>query len=164
MGPPTRPAAGRRPRGSALGGRVRLVRHRAPRGPAAARNTGGPPRAPSWWPSWTPTSCPAPAGSRRCWRTWPTRRSRWPRPGSPRCPRAAAHPGWLDRYERLRSSLDLGPEPGPSVPRTRVAYVPSAALLVRRAALGAGFDEELRVAEDVDLVLRLHAAGLAGCA
>jgi mycofactocin system glycosyltransferase len=45
------------------------------------------------------------------------------------------------------------------VPRSRVAYVPSAALLVRRAALGAGFDEEMHVAEDVDLVLRLHAAG-----
>jgi hypothetical protein len=32
-------------------------------------------------------------------------------------------------------------------------------MLVRRAALGSGFDEELHVAEDVDLVLRLHAAG-----
>ena len=45
------------------------------------------------------------------------------------------------------------------MPRTRVAYVPSAALLVRRAAVGAGFHEDMHVAEDVDLVLRLHAAG-----
>ena len=45
------------------------------------------------------------------------------------------------------------------VPRSRVAYVPSAALLVRRAAVGAGFDDDMHVAEDVDLVLRLHAAG-----
>jgi mycofactocin glycosyltransferase len=67
--------------------------------------------------------------------------------------------GWLARYEAVRSSLDLGPDPAAVVPRSRVAYVPSAALLVRRAALGAGFDEEMHVAEDVDLVLRLHAGG-----
>jgi mycofactocin system glycosyltransferase len=67
--------------------------------------------------------------------------------------------GWLERYEAVRSSLDLGPDPALVVPRTRVAYVPSAALLVRRSAAGAGFDERMRVAEDVDLVLRLHAEG-----
>jgi mycofactocin glycosyltransferase len=67
--------------------------------------------------------------------------------------------GWLGRYEAVRSSLDLGPDPALVVPRSRVAYVPSAALVVRRAAAGPGFDERLRVAEDVDLVLRLHAAG-----
>jgi mycofactocin system glycosyltransferase len=37
--------------------------------------------------------------------------------------------------------------------------VPSAALLVRRDALGDGFDETMRVAEDVDLVWRLTDAG-----
>jgi mycofactocin glycosyltransferase len=67
--------------------------------------------------------------------------------------------GWLGRYEAVRSSLDLGPDPALVVPRTRVAYVPSAALVVRRSAVGAGFDERMRVAEDVDLVLRLQAAG-----
>jgi hypothetical protein len=67
--------------------------------------------------------------------------------------------GWLGRYEAVRSSLDLGPDPAVVVPRSRVAYVPSAALLVRRAAVRKGFDEELHVAEDVDLVLRMHAAG-----
>ena len=67
--------------------------------------------------------------------------------------------GWLARYEAVRSSLDLGPDPAVVVPRTRVAYVPSAALLVRRAAVGSGFEEDMHVAEDVDLVLRLHAAG-----
>jgi hypothetical protein len=40
-----------------------------------------------------------------------------------------------------------------------VAYVPSAALIVRRAALGGGFDEALRYGEDVDLVWRLHDRG-----
>jgi mycofactocin system glycosyltransferase len=77
-------------------------------------------------------------------------------------PRIVALPpvhGWLARYEAVRSSLDLGPDPAVVVPRTRVAYVPSAALLVRRAAVRAGFHEAMHVAEDVDLVLRLHAAG-----
>jgi mycofactocin system glycosyltransferase len=68
-------------------------------------------------------------------------------------------PTALERYEGLRSSLDLGPRPAPVLPRSRVAYVPSATLLVRRAALGAGFAPELRVAEDVDLVLRLRRDG-----
>lgn len=67
--------------------------------------------------------------------------------------------GWLGRYEAVRSSLDLGPDPALVVPRSRVAYVPSAAMVVRRAAVGAGFAEGMRVAEDVDLVLRLHARG-----
>ena len=33
------------------------------------------------------------------------------------------------RYEAVRSSLDLGPVPALIVPRSRVAYVPSAALV-----------------------------------
>jgi mycofactocin system glycosyltransferase len=40
-----------------------------------------------------------------------------------------------------------------------VSYVPSAALVVRTAAVGDGFDERLRVAEDVDLIWRSVAAG-----
>ncbi|MFP5069536.1 mycofactocin biosynthesis glycosyltransferase MftF [Pseudonocardia nantongensis] len=70
--------------------------------------------------------------------------------------------GAVGRYEAVRSSLDLGPDPALIVPRSRVAYVPSAALLVRVAAVGeAPFDPAMHVAEDVDLVLRLHAAGWA---
>lgn len=68
-------------------------------------------------------------------------------------------PGWLTRYEGLRSSLDLGPHAAPVLPRSRVAYVPSAALVVRRAAITGGFDAAMPVAEDVDLVLRLYEAG-----
>lgn len=68
--------------------------------------------------------------------------------------------GGLERYEQLRSSLDLGRDAGPVLPRTRIAYVPSAALAVRRDLVRRTlFDERLQVAEDVDLVLRLHAAG-----
>ncbi|GAA0478038.1 mycofactocin biosynthesis glycosyltransferase MftF [Streptomyces olivaceiscleroticus] len=67
--------------------------------------------------------------------------------------------GVLDRYEDVRSPLDMGAREGPVVPLSALAYVPSATLVVRRAALGTGFDPRLRVAEDVDLCMRLHAAG-----
>ncbi|MFP5019605.1 mycofactocin biosynthesis glycosyltransferase MftF [Pseudonocardia phyllosphaerae] len=68
----------------------------------------------------------------------------------------------VGRYEALRSSLDLGTDPALIVPRSRVAYVPSAAMLVRTAAVGdTAFDPGMHVAEDVDLVLRLHDAGWA---
>ncbi|GAA3247017.1 mycofactocin biosynthesis glycosyltransferase MftF [Pseudonocardia petroleophila] len=78
---------------------------------------------------------------------------------APRIVALAPVVGWLGRYEAVHSSLDLGPDPALIVPRSRVAYVPSAAMVVRRDAAGAGFDEDMHVAEDVDLVLRLHADG-----
>lgn len=69
--------------------------------------------------------------------------------------------GHLDRYERYRSPLDLGSRPGPVRRRSRLGYVPSAALIGRVAVLRAvdGFDEELRFGEDVDLVWRLAEIG-----
>ena len=63
-----------------------------------------------------------------------------------------------ERYENGWSSLDMGPEESAVLPSTRVPYVPSAAMVVRRSAF-CGFDESLRVAEDVDLCWRMHAAG-----
>ncbi|MET9327618.1 mycofactocin biosynthesis glycosyltransferase MftF [Tsukamurella sp. NPDC003166] len=65
------------------------------------------------------------------------------------------------RYAGLHSSLDMGPRPAAARPGSPVAYVPSAAMLVRRKAFEAvgGFDEALRVAEDVDLCWRLADAG-----
>jgi mycofactocin system glycosyltransferase len=63
------------------------------------------------------------------------------------------------------SGLDLGDRAARVVPGTRVSYVPTAALLARRAALagvardGAVFDPALRYGEDVDLIWRLHEAG-----
>ena len=74
---------------------------------------------------------------------------------------AGSGEGWLARFEALRSPLDLGPEPASIRARTRVSYVPSACILVRADALRAvgGFDPDLRVGEDVDLVWRLVAAG-----
>jgi mycofactocin glycosyltransferase len=67
----------------------------------------------------------------------------------------------LARYEAHRSPLDLGPRPARVRARTRVSYVPSAALVVRTDVLRAlgGFDEGMRVGEDVDLVWRLDEAG-----
>jgi mycofactocin glycosyltransferase len=70
-----------------------------------------------------------------------------------------ARPGWLGRYEDVRSPLDMGVREGPVVPLSALAYVPAAALVVRRAAVGGGFSPDLRIGEDVDLCLRLHQAG-----
>ena len=137
---------------------ARVLRHDRPRGPAAARNAGL-------------AAATTPLVAFLDSDVLPT--SGWLAPllahlADPAvalvAPRIVALPpvrGWLARYEAVRSSLDLGPDPAAVVPRSRVAYVPSAALLVRRAALGAGFDERMYVAEDVDLVLRLPRRRLA---
>jgi mycofactocin system glycosyltransferase len=67
----------------------------------------------------------------------------------------------LVRYDRARSPLDLGPAPAAVHPGGVVAFVPTTALVARRAALDAvgGFDTTLCVGEDVDLVWRLTRAG-----
>jgi hypothetical protein len=83
-------------------------------------------------------------------------------------------PGWIERLAahladplvaavapritalppQRNSPLDMGPAEARVVPGTAVSYVPTAALLLRRAALPAGtvFDPALRYGEDVDLV------------
>jgi len=67
----------------------------------------------------------------------------------------------VERYDLTRSPLDLGPASAPVRPLTRVAYVPSAVLVVRRERFEGcgGFDRSLRFGEDVDLVWRLVEAG-----
>ena len=69
--------------------------------------------------------------------------------------------GILVAYESVRSPLDLGSEQALIVPRTRVSYAPSAALVARTEVLRelGGFDPSLQVGEDVDLLWRLHTAG-----
>lgn len=71
--------------------------------------------------------------------------------------------GWLDRYEAVRSPLDMGPRSGPVRPDSRVGYVPTPTLAVRRAAFAdaGGFDIGLSFGEDVDFVWRLGQAGWA---
>jgi mycofactocin system glycosyltransferase len=78
---------------------------------------------------------------------------------APRITALAPGGGWPGAYEAAVSALDMGAAAAPVRPFSAVPYVPSAALLVRRAAVGGGFDEAMRVAEDVDLVWRLAAAG-----
>ncbi len=67
----------------------------------------------------------------------------------------------LTRFADAHSALDMGPEPSDVAPHRPVRYVPAAALIVRREAVAAaaGFDSDLRVGEDVDLVWRLIDAG-----
>ncbi|BFV56558.1 mycofactocin biosynthesis glycosyltransferase MftF [Kitasatospora sp. CMC57] len=76
-------------------------------------------------------------------------------------PRVRSTPGrsLLARYEQVRSPLDLGPVGGVVRPGSRVSYLPSAALVLRTAALRelGGFDERMRFGEDVDLIWRLAA-------
>ena len=68
-------------------------------------------------------------------------------------------PSIRERFEQHFSPLDMGERSGLVLPGGPVAYVPSACLMVRRTAFGGGFDEALRVGEDVDLVWRLHDRG-----
>jgi mycofactocin system glycosyltransferase len=153
--------AGAAARAAALAG-ARLVRHHRPRGPAAARNTGlrattAPlvafvdsdcELAPGWLEGLLPHLDDPVVGLVAPRVTAPD-----PTPGD----------GVLARYERVRSPLDMGPFESSVAAGTAVPYVPAAVLLVRREAALAlgGFDEAMRVGEDVDFVWRLGAAGWA---
>ncbi len=152
---------------SPAGARTVILRHETSRGPAAARNAG--------------TAAAVAAGARV---VVYLDADVIPLPGwlgpllahlddplvaavAPRI--VAAEPGrfWVRGYETARSALDMGPGPARVRPRTRVAYVPSAALAVSPHRLppvpdGAGqgpFDERMHVAEDVDLCWRTDRAG-----
>jgi len=132
-----------------------VVRHGTSRGPAAARNAGlraaGTPVV-----AFLDSDCVPRPGWLAVLR---------PHLADPRlaavAPRIVGLPGrgWLHEHEAVAGALDMGAHPAPVRPLSAVSYVPSAALLCRRSALGTGFDEALRVAEDVDLVWRLAAAG-----
>lgn len=135
---------------------VTVLRHESAKGPAAARNAGLAVATTDLVAFLDSDVVPRPG-----WLEPLLDRFADPAVGlaAPRIVALDAGTTWVSRYEAVRSSLDLGLDAAPVVPRSRVAYVPSAALLVRRDAVGTGFDEALHVAEDVDLVLRLHAQG-----
>jgi mycofactocin system glycosyltransferase len=135
---------------------ARVVRHDVARGPAAARNAGLR-VVDTPFVAFLDSDCvPRPGWLERL----------RPHLDDPRlavvAPRMTALPGgraWFAEYENAVSALDMGLRPAAVRPGSAVSYVPSAALLARRDALGEGFDESMRVAEDVDLVWRLAAAG-----
>ncbi len=137
---------------------VRLVCHGHNRGPAAARNTGlGEVRTPYV------AFCDSDVLPEPGWLA--TLRRHLDDPAlavvAPRILGSEPLPddSWLDRYEQARSSLDLGPRPAAVRVQGAVSYLPSACLLARVDALAGGFDEAMRVGEDVDLVWRLLESG-----
>ena len=144
-----------------------LVRHEVSRGPAAARNTGFRAAHTAYVVFLDSDVVPVPGWLTTLRRHFddpllglvaPRVLGLVPDPSSLRTERRQDR-GWLHRYEAARSSLDLGDTPTSVRPHGQVAYLPSAALMVRREAWGVGFDEDLRVGEDVDLVWRTHEAG-----
>ncbi len=150
--------------GSAEPVRGAAVRHDSARGPAAARNAGIA-RATRPFVALLDSDVVTPAG-------W--LHALLPHFSDPRvagvAPRIVTARGSaesrlqqvLARYDAARSPLDLGSQPGRVAPGSRLSYLPAAALVLRRAALGDGpqvFDESLRYGEDVDLIWRLAQAG-----
>ncbi|MER5436836.1 mycofactocin biosynthesis glycosyltransferase MftF [Streptomyces sp. NPDC002588] len=68
---------------------------------------------------------------------------------------AVGSPNWIGRFEDARSSLDLGPYPAAVRPGTPVSWASTACVVARVDALKEGFDDTMRVGEDVDLCWRL---------
>jgi mycofactocin system glycosyltransferase len=138
-------------------GRARIVRLPTPRGPAAARNAGAR-EARGEVLAFIDSDCQAEEG-------WLEELiTELARPGVAAAGGrvlAARARGWLERYEAVRSPLDLGAHAASVRPRHRVPYLVAANLAVHRAdfeAIG-GFDEQLRYGEDVDLCWRLVGHG-----
>lgn len=134
-----------------------LIRHAVNQGPGAARNTA---LAITDAPivAFLDSDCRAPA--------------RWleellphfddPRVGliAPRVRPRPAGRSLLARHEDARSALDMGARPELVRHGARLGFLPSAALVARRAALPVGgFEPTMRVGEDVDLVWRTIDAG-----
>lgn len=83
-------------------------------------------------------------------------------------PRIVAFTGGADsgsKSTEANGSLDLGVREARVAPGSRVSYVPTAAIVLRRSALldisdqDGPFDQQMRVGEDVDFIWRLHKAG-----
>jgi mycofactocin system glycosyltransferase len=137
---------------------ARVLRHPAPRGPAAARNAGLA-AATSELVAFVDADCEVAPD----WRRGLAGLFAADPDLALLAPRVRSAPGHspLARYEERGSPLDLGAAASLVGPDRRVAYLAAAALLGRRDALLEldGFDESLRFGEDVDLIWRALAAG-----
>ncbi len=71
----------------------------------------------------------------------------------------SVQPRWHERYDEHTSSLDLGGRACSVRPGAAVGWLPSACVVGRVHLLAGGFDDRLRIGEDVYLVWRLVAAG-----
>ena len=78
---------------------------------------------------------------------------------APRIESLTRSTSWIARYEETNSSLDLGATASAVRPRSKMSWVSSSVLAARTATLGHGFDPNMRIAEDVDLVWRLSKQG-----
>jgi mycofactocin system glycosyltransferase len=136
---------------------AQVVRHTINAGPAAARNTGLH-EAETEFVAFIDADCRADAA--------------WPRSllghfddprvamVAPRVQPTVEGNSLIERYEATRSSLDMGRQAELVRSGARLGFVPSAAIVVRTAALqDSGFDERMRLGEDVDLTWRLSEAG-----
>jgi mycofactocin glycosyltransferase len=137
--------------------RATLVRHAVNRGPGAARNTG---LAHSSAPvvAFLDSDCTVSPG----WLTGLVPHLDDDRVGvvAPRVRPRATGDSLIARHEQTRSALDMGSRPELVTHGARLGFLPSAALVVRRTAIPAGgFDADMRVGEDVDLVWRMIDAG-----
>lgn len=66
----------------------------------------------------------------------------------------------IELYEETRSELDMGADPSLIMIGAAVGWLPSASVIVRRAAVtNPPFEPGMRVGEDVDLFWRMHEAG-----
>ncbi|OBK73111.1 mycofactocin biosynthesis glycosyltransferase MftF [Mycobacterium sp. 1164985.4] len=137
---------------------VRVLRHEHSRGPAAARNTGLAACTTDFVAFLDSDVVP-----RRGWLEALLGHFCDPAVGlvAPRIVGLREPDNMVARYEAVRSSLDLGLREAPVMPYGTVSYVPSAAIIGRRAVLRevGGFDETLNAGEDVDLCWRLIESG-----
>ena len=139
-------------------GEVAVIRHPVSRGPAAARNTGLTAAGTDFVAFLDSDVVP-----RRGWLEALLGHFSDPAVAlvAPRIVGLDPQDNPVARYEMIRSSLDLGHREAPVLPYSTVSYVPSAAIICRRAVISdiGGFDEAMTCGEDVDLCWRMAADG-----